>query len=833
MTDKITQALTKMFENNRIVFWYDEKKELRADFDAIEISGVNKVEIENNEFGLKYRILREQPEDKFLLFHEGPRPDDKDNWMLDLYLSYGEFRTDQIALWMAELGLGHEFTELLRENSVFFGSAARRNQLKDRLVPEDDHRDVRLKMAAVCCSTLVEPRLESILAALLREYSEGNDKKFARIERSKLSEFLFEQMKRQYGYETDNLSIADFAIELFKSCYSIELHEDAKLNQDALLFMRRWKDSIRQNDVFELLSKKCFESSDIEKDLNDRDVKKLGNIDFFEKIDKKIISELTSHVMHKTMPADQIESIISQRKSGHWFKKYENFYNTLEYALAFFERLSSINLNIENVETGIRNYAETWFRVDQLYRKTIYNYRESSQSLLKPLIDQIDNYYSNNYLMKLGDAWQHSIEHLSDWKFPGVPQQHRFFAKNVQPFLSANKKVAVIISDAMRYEVGEELFSRVQQENRYVATLKFQQSPLPSYTQLGMAALLPHKELSIDDNDKGTVSADGVSTSGTANRAKILNSAIAGGATAVKAADFNSMGGEASRELIKSHDVVYIYHNQIDHTGDNRESEERVFNAVEDTINELIFLVRRLASANVNNLIITADHGFIYQNNELDESDFVGSEQGDPNIRYRDRRFLLGKGLADKEFAVNYTSEQLGLAGSMEVQIPRSINRLRLKGSGSRFVHGGSSLQEIVVPVISINKKRKDNIEYVDVDILRGSTSIITSRQFSVVLFQEQVVEDKIQPRSLRVAVYSTKGDLLSDVRDMCFDNTTEEHQGREYNVQFVLSAEAEKFSGQEIVLKLEEREGKTSHYKEYKSARYTLRLNAGFGFDF
>lgn len=833
MSDKITQALNKMFDNHRIVFWYDEKKELRADFDAVEIPGVTKVEIDNNEFGLKYRILRQEPNEKFLLFHEGPRPDDKESWLLDLYLSYGEFRTDQSALWLAELGLGPEFTELSRENNGFFTAVKRRDQLKERLSPDDDHKQIRLKMLAICCGASIEPRLNAVLESLLEEYAEERDDKFALIERSNLTNFLFEQLKRQFGYENEEPSIADFAIELFKSCYALELREPAKLKSDALLFVRRWKDSISQKEVFESLSEKCSEILDIENDLTKRELKELRDIDFFEKIDRRIISELTHHVMHKTLPTEQIEMIIRQRKGSHWFNTYLHFYESLEYAAEFFELLSSIDVQVDNVESGIKKYTTTWYRIDQLYRKTLFHYRESKQGLLKPLIEQVENHYSNSYLMKLGDAWQHKIENHSGWVIPGIPQQRRFFELNVQPFLNAKKKMVVLISDAMRYEVGEELWRRVRQENRYEAKLNFQQSPLPSYTQLGMASLLPHKELAIDDSDKGTVSADGVSTSGTPNRAKILNNAVVGGATAVKAEDFKSMGREESRELIKANDVVYIYHNQIDYTGDKRESEERVFNAVEETIEELLVLLKRLAAANVSNMIITADHGFIYQNNELDDSDFVGSETADANVLYRDRRFLLGKGLALKDSVVHYTSADLGLAGPMEIQIPRSINRMRLKGSGSRFVHGGSTLQEIVVPVLSINKKRSDDTSCVDVDILRGSTSIITSRQFSVVFFQEQAVQGKLQARFLRAAVYSATGELLSDENDVCFDNDSLEPRERETTLRFVLSSVADRFSGQEIILKLEEREGKTSHYKEYKSMRYILRLNAGFGFDF
>ena len=74
MNDRITQSLTKLFEKHRIVFWYDAKQELRQEFEAIALDGIEKIELKNNEFGVNYRILRQQPKGKFLLYHEGPQP---------------------------------------------------------------------------------------------------------------------------------------------------------------------------------------------------------------------------------------------------------------------------------------------------------------------------------------------------------------------------------------------------------------------------------------------------------------------------------------------------------------------------------------------------------------------------------------------------------------------------------------------------------------------------------------------------------------------------------------------------------------------------------------
>jgi hypothetical protein len=66
--NKIAEALAGMFDRHRIVFWYDDRQELRPEFETLELPGIEKLEIDNNEFALKYRILRREPEQRFLLY---------------------------------------------------------------------------------------------------------------------------------------------------------------------------------------------------------------------------------------------------------------------------------------------------------------------------------------------------------------------------------------------------------------------------------------------------------------------------------------------------------------------------------------------------------------------------------------------------------------------------------------------------------------------------------------------------------------------------------------------------------------------------------------------
>jgi uncharacterized protein (TIGR02687 family) len=293
------------------------------------------------------------------------------------------------------------------------------------------------------------------------------------------------------------------------------------------------------------------------------------------------------------------------------------------------------------------------------------------------------------------------------------------------------------------------------------------------------------------------------------------------------------LNGEESRCLFHAHDVVYVYHNWIDMVGDKRDSEERVFEAVEKTFDELVVLIKKLTNANATNLIVTADHGFLYQHGAIEESDFSVSEIEGEEIYFRNRRFVLGRGLQETKGAKKFHAKEVGLDGEIEIQIPKSINRLRQQGSGSRFVHGGATLQEVIVPVIVINKKRRSDLSTVKVDILRGSSTTITSGQLAVNFYQKEPVTEKVQAIKLRAGIYTSSGEAISDSHELLFDSTSENPREREKQVRFILTAKANTMNNQEVFVKLEEKVEGTSHYREYQSIAYTIQRSFTSDFDF
>lgn len=839
MNPRIAQALEKLFSRHRIVFWYDAARELRHEFESLEFDDVRSLEIRNNEFFLKYHILREQPQQKFLLYNEGPQPADLDNWLLDVQLAHAEFRTDQAALWLSELDLGLEFADVVQQHPEFFQAAKRREALRKLLKPDDTPLSLRLKLLAVCAAA--EPRLDTILEQLLHDLSQSRDERLRLITRCGLEKFLFEQLARTFSYRSDSPGLRDFVIELFKSTWAMGTDGSIRMSGDALVFLKRWKDSRQYSEGFEFWSTECAEVLAIESDLANRDARDLLELDSFRLVDLKIISTLVHSVTARTIVAADVAPWVRQRRQSHWFPEFRHLYEAIDHAAALLEMhgVLSSQWTEQAVATWklsdwIERYTSTWYRLDQLYRRFIWHVRMSAQpSLLGPLTELVENQYINNCLLRLADRFQNAVDTTTSWHAPPFRRQDEFFETCVNSFLRREIKVCVIISDALRYEAGEELLTAIRQEDRYTAELEPLLAMLPSYTQLGMAALLPHKTLEIAPDDSGIVLVNGQSSQGTANRNKLLSDAAKGRGAALRADDLLAMKADDCRSLIRDHDVLYIYHNRIDFVGDKRETEERVFEAVEEAIQELVRVVRKLTAANASNLLVTADHGFLCQHRAVDESDFTAADAEGHQVLLRDRRFVVGQQLRPNPSFRLFKATELGLVGSLDIQIPRSINRLRVRGSGSRFVHGGASLQEVVVPLLRINKRRQSDVAAVEVEILRGTSSVITAGQLAVTLYQTLPVTDKLQPRILRAGLYTTSGELISDAHELTFDLDSENPRDRERQVRFVLTSRADKANGQEVILRLEEQHAGTSHYREYKSLRYTIRRSFTSDFEF
>ena len=174
----IRPHLERRFESHRIVFWHDPEGQYAGGLDGLDLPGVQTIWVANNEYGIKNRLLHDEPTGKFLVYRSGQVPAGIGNWLLDLELAYGVFTADRSSLVAQDLGLTAEgIDEVVQAHEKFFNATKRIQSLKALLNPEDDAAKLRAKITAVVLGQREHSLLE-ITRTLLVENSRGERSKY-------------------------------------------------------------------------------------------------------------------------------------------------------------------------------------------------------------------------------------------------------------------------------------------------------------------------------------------------------------------------------------------------------------------------------------------------------------------------------------------------------------------------------------------------------------------------------------------------------------------------------------------------------------------------------
>jgi hypothetical protein len=152
------------------------------------------------------------------------------------------------------------------------------------------------------------------------------------------------------------------------------------------------------------------------------------------------------------------------------------------------------------------------------------------------------------------------------------------------------------------------------------------------------------------------------------------------------------------------------------------------------------------------------------------------------------------------------------------------MNRIRKQGSGSRFVHGGSMLQEIVVPVLHVNIQKKSDVSQVNVDILNKRSRLTTNNQ-TISFYQNEAATEKIKGITLRLGFYDAKDNLVSDSVTLTFDSQSSDSVQREQRHIFMFKNQLSKLNGQEVVLKMEKKITDSEQFTLYKEVPYKVSV--------
>ena len=535
----------------------------------------------------------------------------------------------------------------------------------------------------------------------------------------------------------------------------------------------------------------------------------LANVECLPIVDEIIVNKLVNQITNHTFNVSDALFIIEKRRVSPWFNEYKPYYECLFYSVKMYEYYNnhSNGFHLTSAKDIWNKYVEEYYTVDTNYRKfhisfnrVLYLDNSELEDNFKRAADDIENLYKNWFLGSLSSNWTtiSESELKQQGHIDGIKQQTDFYKNEIAK--DDNKKF-VIISDALRYEVAKDLYEKLKIETQSKLEIDNIEAVFPTITKFGMAALLPNSKLSLEEkNDFLRVLADGNNTDAP-DREKILKKANLN-SVVLKSSDFINMKKDEKREVIKGAEIVYLYHDTIDAAGHN---EKNIFDACEESIDEIISLVKRIVNdCNCYYITITADHGFLYTYKPLDEEDKINKSSFKNNIKEIGRRYVI----TDNNATPDYLLEVKGFYNDNGYLAFAPRENIRIKGSGSmNFVHGGTSLQEMIVPVIRYQHLRNSNQYYVrnksSIDSKPVTIALLSSNRkicnmiFNLSFYQKEAVEKNFVACNYDVFITDELGRVVSDKQKIIADRTSTNVKEREFRCTFNLKSQ--KFNNSDL----------------------------------
>ena len=533
------------------------------------------------------------------------------------------------------------------------------------------------------------------------------------------------------------------------------------------------------------------------------DVADLVNTETFPCIHELILIKLMTEIADSIIDVNIIRETVEKRRTCVWYEEVKDFYEgILQVANMqdFFKEHTTGFHSAQAVKVW-KEYTTEYYKMDTYYRlfhrsygRSLKTYHAKLHDLFRHVMEKAEGLYKNWFLGQLGENWSKvCAEEMEQYgKILEVPQQTDFYKSKVK---DADNRVFVIISDALRYEVAADLAEQLRRETKSQVDLSSMQSIFPTITKFGMAALLPHEKLSVKfQGNIVDVFADGKGTE-SHDRDRILKSDRED-SVALKYTDLVTAKRSERSAWVKSKNVVYIYHDTIDEA--SHTSDTLVFPACDDAMEELKNIVRIITSDfGGTNIMITADHGFLYTYSPLTEDDKADNAGFKNRIIEYGRRYAIMM----KDSKPEYLQYVKFLDGNTdyEAYAPKENVRIKMNGGGLNYVHGGISLQELCVPLIEYHFLRNQSKEYqrnkeaydtkpVEISLL-SATHKISNMIFSLNFYQKEAVGDNRTAAVYQIYFTDGKGKQISDVQKIIADKTSENGQERTFRCSFNLKS--------------------------------------------
>jgi uncharacterized protein (TIGR02687 family) len=811
MIQEKVQEYFNRFSDLRILFFFDETQEFLEEVEKLALPDIQVAYWQNNPFTLKCQLLDELKDAKVLLYLPMAHPNNQDAYqnfpLMGLLLANKELQLDNVGGFMEDYGLQRHQKALVSKYMKELKYAGVQEVCKP-ILNAASFTEPALQKGLVS-SFLKFKTIESwpILVAKLVTLSDSKEGATLQKVTKKISDLRFEE-------------------EVVRHIQEVTGHSIQKIDQEALLQVAR---SILYNKLTQTLS--AANASDPYKAFKINDTTQLTRLNqmlqgvdrisslkssfdqLLQQVSKdikgaKLIDLYSEDANFAEFNTDMIWAVLTKVQAHiasspkEIIKKLETLSlqqdldSAVKACLHYVIQVAKMHQLIGDVtsyvldrpEEYVHLYTNTLYKIDGSYRRAISSYKnldipEIPKAFGLEQIHTALNAEYDKHTDMLNREWLKCLHHFDfDYSKINVPKQYDFYDTEIA---TADQKVVVIISDALRYEAAQELLSEMHGDSKNTAEIRYMLASIPSKTNVGMAQLLPGKDKTFNEGD---IKSNGLSTSGTANRTKLLKT-LNEASDAIQYGDLEGLERPQVREVFKN-DIVYVYHDVIDATGDKKASERRTFDAVEDSVEELKKFVKLLhASYNVAKVYITADHGFLYNDEEIKEKDKENIAESTAINTHN--RYYLSKAQSNPElgYSIPFSATSI-FKDDLFVTIPFSVNRYKKQGVGHQFVHGGGSLQELVVPLIESSRKREKVTKKVTPIIINKGALRIVSNILKLNILQEDEVSRLVKERTIIIGLYNESG-LVSNDEKLLLNFTSESPSERMARIELTLAADA------------------------------------------
>lgn len=429
----------------------------------------------------------------------------------------------------------------------------------------------------------------------------------------------------------------------------------------------------------------------------------LGSIDTFRFEERALLGHCGDFITSSEY-AKALE-LVNEREQSFWLDRDIVRKSQWE-ACRRMAELGVVAVSVQAALPATTSTSDAW--VDAYTAKDGWYLLDRAQRRLESWIASLDDDPEERALVTVRHAYEDTCHLMaqgfakalekSNWAIGSTMAQTSIYSDIL---LQRPKPVAYFLVDAMRFEMGAELSERLP-ETAEVA-LRPAIGVLPSITPIGMAALLPGASGSFSVvEEKGKLGAriDETFLSDLNARRKFLESRVPEMVDLV----LDDLLGMSPSKLAKKLDkaqFVLVRSQEIDSAGEGGFTRQ-ARRIMDEVIADIARAVRKLAAAGIENAVISADHGHLFFATERDESMRIDKPGGNEVDLHR--RCWVGRGGATPPGCIRVPASALGYASDLDFIFPAGAGVFKA-GGDLAFHHGGPSLQEMVVPVLTVRLK--------------------------------------------------------------------------------------------------------------------------------